>query len=190
MSAMSAMRDPLRDLFFSGQNADGPRFTLPPGLPDPEPVNAVERRLFGVNTGLGIIIQAAKIKSYAGAFGLANMTPPVLLAPFNFRGDQGDAYAACYWGSLLGKFLGLQTARAYVLAHEAFQRGQSATEQRQDVFNMLFGIDRVFRLAPPGLNLDLRGGGADLNNSLAGRSVLAAQRRQLRFQGPGVAPSM
>src|SRR5262249_10343982 len=119
MSMMSSMRDPITDLFFDGQNNDKGRFMLPANFPDPEPVNRVARQQFGVPAGLGIIIQAAKIKPYVGAMRLTRATPPVLLAPFQFGGDQADAYAACYWGSLLAKFLGLATARQYIVTHEA-----------------------------------------------------------------------
>lgn len=189
MPSTMPMRDPILDLFFAGQNNDQGRFVLPPGFVDPEPPNRFEARLFGINTGLGVIIQAAKIKSYVGARGLSQMNPPVILAANNFRNDQADAYAACYWGSLLGKFLGIKLALQYTLVHEQLQGGQTNRERGDDAFNMAFGIQQIFGRAPAGLSLDLRGGGPDLNNSLAGRSVLAAQRRQLRFRGAGVSPS-
>jgi hypothetical protein len=158
---------------------------FPPNFPDPEGVTRTEARLFGVNTGLGLIIQAAKIKSYVGAMRLSMTTPPTILAPLNFRGDQADAYAACYWGSLLGKFLGTASALNYIAVHEGTQGGQSARERGNDAFNMAFGVLQIF--GGPGarnLQLDTRGQ-PDLTKSLAGRSVLAAQRRQLRFLGPG-----
>lgn len=186
-------RDPLTDLFFDGVNNDKGRFMLPPNFPDPESVTRTEARLFGVNTGLGIIIQAAKIKSYVGAMRLSGRvptsqggaSPPVILAPLNFRGDQADAYAACYWGALLGKFLGTATALNYIVVHEGTQGGQSARERGNDAFNMSFGVLQVFG-GPNGRNLQLdTRGQPDLTKSLAGRSVLAAQRRQLRFLGPG-----
>jgi hypothetical protein len=196
MSTTSAVRDPLTDLFFDGVNNDKGRFMLPAGIVDPEKATAAEARLFGVNTSLGIIIQAAKIKSYVGATRLSGLVPvaqgglatPILSAPFRLRGDQADAYAACYWGSLLGKFLGISTALNYIVVHEGTQGGQSGTERGNDAFNMAFGVLQIFGNGGQNLQLDTRGQ-PDLKKSLAGRSVLAAQRRQLRFLGPGVSPS-
>src|SRR5262245_28188470 len=112
-----ALRDPISDLFF---DPNGNRWVLPAGVGDPEPVTGAERRLFGENSGLGILIQAAKVKSYAGA---ANLARQGQLQMTRLRGDQADAYACCYWGTLLAKFLGLEAARAYIVVHEATQRG-------------------------------------------------------------------
>jgi hypothetical protein len=173
MPAMTMLRDPIRDLFF---DANGNRWMLPAGLGDPEPVSRAERRSFGVNAGLGILIQAAKTKSYAGA---ANLARQGLLQMVRLRGDQADAYACCYWGTLLGKFLGFDTARQYILVHEGTQNGQSRRERSQDVFNLSYGLEQVFRLAPPGLPLDPRGGA----DSLAGRSLAAARNGQLLVLG-------
>jgi hypothetical protein len=170
------MRDPVHDLFFDEETAA--RYVLPAEFADPEPENAAERRLFGDDTGPDSVIQAAKVKAFVHALRLARSGQ---LAGSGLHGDQADAFAACYWGALLGKFLGESRALQYVSAHEQFQRGQAWGEATKDVFNMGYGIRTVFGQAPPDLPLDARGG----EDSLLSRSLKAAQQGQLNFQGTG-----
>jgi hypothetical protein len=156
---------------------NGKPFMLPPNVPDPEPISALEGRVFNGSGFLFTFIQAAKIKSYAGAFALSmNGTLP---PSTRLRGDRADAYACCYWGSLLGKFLGPRLARLYIALHESDRRNQSRGEAFMDAFNLNFGVE-LFLAAPPGLPIDgrMRRGRAT-NDSLAQRSVKAANAGQL-----------
>ncbi len=158
-------------------DANGKPFMLPPNVADPEPISALEGRVFAGSGFLFTFIQAAKVKAYAGSFALSqNGTLP---ASTRLRGDRADAYACCYWGALLGKFLGPRLARLYIALHEADLKNQSRGEAFMDVFNLNFGVN-LFLAAPPGLPIDGRvRNGKPTNDSLAQRSVKAANNGQL-----------